>query len=136
MKTNDYLLDEQNQEHSKGQLFWDWLFYINIGFLAITILGFVGIWLGLILMIPLGVINLISVGILLVKRVRENMEVKCIIAYYLTAFATLFLGYLITQDQIHLDQNVIEYILLAGGVFCFVLSAFASYMLNKHRKEV
>ncbi|MGB1032366.1 MAG: hypothetical protein ACPGWM_07115 [Flavobacteriales bacterium] len=136
MKTNDFILDEQDKGQNKGKLFWGWLFYINIGFLAITILGFAGIWLGLVLMIPLGVINLVSAGIMLVKRIREHMEVKCIIAYYLAAFATLFLGYLITRDQIHLDYNVIEYIILAGGVFCFVLSAFVSYMLNKHRKEV
>lgn len=136
MKTNKIILDDVPVDANRAKLFWNWLFYINCGFLVLTLLGFLGLWLGLVLMIPLGAINLLSVGILLVKRIHDKMEVKCVIAYFIAAFATLFYGYLAMNDMIEFNHNVQEITLLVAGIFSFVLSGFASYMLNVHRKEI
>lgn len=87
-------------------------------------------------MIPLGAINLLTVAFMLVMRLQNGMEVKCIIGYYVMASAVLLFGYLTIYDLIHIDYKLEEVIMVGGTIVCMALASFVSYMFNQHRKEI
>ena len=137
METNNApLYGNLTQIKKQQRSIWNVLFYVNVVLFCLTLLGFLAIIPGLMLMIPLGAINLITIGALLFNRIKHGKEVKCIIGYYAMALTVLLLGALMGYEYIKIDHQVMDFIMLFGVVLCMGLAGLVSYMLNVQRREM
>lgn len=136
MEMQNDLLDQEFDQPSRKTGLWNLVYYINLGLFVVTMIGFLGILPGLLLMVPLGFVKLASMTALLVFRLQQNLGVKCVVVYYAVAAVLLSLGSTASNGVLPINNRV-KGVILGVGVFAsMILAGYVCYTLNKHRKEI